>query len=43
MKSVLWPLARGGLSRIGHLARSDGLGPAPDAEATHKTTDWLAG
>jgi len=43
MKSVLRPLARGGLSRIGHLARSDGLGPVPDAEATHSIIDWLAG
>ena len=43
MKSVLWPLFRAGLSRTGHLARSDGLGPAPDGEATQETTGYLAG
>ncbi|MFC1800151.1 hypothetical protein ACFL2Z_04485 [Candidatus Eisenbacteria bacterium] len=43
MKSVLWPLLRSGLSRVGHLARSDGLGPVPDAEATDRIIEWLAG
>ncbi len=44
MKSVLWPLLKAGLSRIGHLARSDGLGPVQDtAEAGNRLIDRLAG